>query len=673
LSAYLRTTLFWILLIVVLMVVVVTFKTQQKVQLPTSDFITLLKSGCIPEVELSETQAKGNIVNQDLPQKILSSKTYNDIAAAFRTSPDKIEFICPNLTVTSRSIWEMVEGLNAERRDEGRDLIRLTENPQSGWLLTALSTVLPILLIVGIWIFFLRQMQTGGRNAMSFGKSRARLNTDGDNKVTFDNVAGCDEAKEELQEVVEFLKDPQKFQRLGAKIPKGVLLYGSPGTGKTLLAKAVAGEANVPFFSISGSDFVEMFVGVGAARVRDLFEQGKKNAPCIIFMDEIDAVGRQRFAGLGGGHDEREQTLNQLLVEMDGFSATEEVILIAATNRPDVLDPALLRPGRFDRQIMVDPPDVKGREEIFRVHTRNVVLDKSVDLRVLARRTPGFSGADIANAVNEAALLAARRNGERVNHRDFEDAIDRVMAGPEKKSKAMSEKEKKIVAFHEAGHALMYLYLEELDPLHKVSILPRGRALGYTMHLPTEDKYLTGKTELLGTITGLLGGRVAEEIAIGEITTGASNDLVRATELAHRIVCEWGMSHRLGPLTFGQNESGAVFLGRDIAKDRGYSEEIAFEIDKEIRRIVDECYARARDVLESKREQLDMLANTLLEREVLDREEVELLFEGKLPPMDDGARGVTPPATGTPEKAPGGERNESDLPGGLGSPAPSPA
>jgi cell division protease FtsH len=674
LGQYLKTSLFWIVLVVVLMVVVVSVRTQQKVQVPTSDFITLLEADLVSNVELSETHAKGSIVNAPLPAN-LSDKSRSDIELAFtsgQAGTGAIEFICSNLTVTARSVWEKVEELNSVRRDEGKPLIKLTENPQSGWLLTALSTVFPILLIVGLWVFFLRQMQAGGRNAMSFGKSRARLNTDGDNKVTFDSVAGCDEAKEELQEVVEFLKDPQKFQRLGAKIPKGVLLYGAPGTGKTLLAKAVAGEANVPFFSISGSDFVEMFVGVGAARVRDLFDQGKKNAPCIIFMDEIDAVGRQRFAGLGGGHDEREQTLNQLLVEMDGFTATEEVILVAATNRPDVLDPALLRPGRFDRQISVDPPDVKGREEILKVHTRNIVLDKSVDLKVISRRTPGFSGADLANGVNEAALLAARRNKERVDHKDFEDAIDRVMAGPEKKSKAMSEKDKKIVAYHEAGHALMYHFLDELDPLHKVSILPRGRALGYTMHLPTEDKYLTGKQELLGTITALLGGRVSEEIAIGEITTGASNDLERASEMAHRIVCEWGMSHRLGPITFGKNDGGNVFLGRDIAKDRGYSEEIAFEIDKEIRRIMDECYARARDILEKHRDKLDLLAETLLEREVLDKHEVELLFEGKLPPMDDGASGAKEESEET--KPPVEERKskESDLPG-LGDPAPSPA
>ncbi|MBW7937452.1 MAG: ATP-dependent zinc metalloprotease FtsH, partial [Candidatus Omnitrophica bacterium] len=617
------------------MLVVVGFRRQQTISLTTTDFITLLENGRIRDVRLSETQAKGtlNLDGIDDIEHLLSRETRNSIQRSLGSLNPSQDFICPNLTANASAIARRIDELNASGRKSATapKLIQLRENPQSGWILTALSTVFPILLIVGLWIFFLRQMQAGGRNAMSFGKSRARLNSDNDNKVTFDNVAGCDEAKEELREVVEFLKDPQKFQRLGAKIPKGVLLFGAPGTGKTLLAKAVAGEANVPFFSISGSDFVEMFVGVGAARVRDLFEQGKKNAPCIIFIDEIDAVGRQRFAGLGGGHDEREQTLNQLLVEMDGFSATEEVILVAATNRPDVLDPALLRPGRFDRQISVDPPDVKGREEILRVHTRNVVLDKSVDLKVLARRTPGFSGADLANAVNEAALLAARRNKDRVDMQDFEDAVDRVMAGPEKRSKAMSEKEKRIVAYHEAGHALMYHFLEELDPLHKVSILPRGRALGYTMHLPTDDKFLTGRNELLGTITALLGGRVAEEIALGEITTGASNDLERATALAHRIVCEWGMSHRLGPITFGKNES-TVFLGRDIAKDRGYSEEIAFEIDKEIRRIVDECYARSRNLLETHRNQLDMLASALLEREVLDKQQVELLFEGQLPP-----------------------------------------
>jgi cell division protease FtsH len=417
-----------------------------------------------------------------------------------------------------------------------------------------------------------------------------------------------------------------------------VLLFGPPGTGKTLLARAVAGEANVPFFSISGSDFVEMFVGVGASRVRDLFEQGKKNAPCIIFMDEIDAVGRHRFAGIGGGHDEREQTLNQLLVEMDGFNANDGVILIAATNRPDVLDPALLRPGRFDRQIVVDPPDLQGRVGILKVHSREIVLDRNVDIEVLARRTPGFSGADLANTVNEAALLAARRNKDAVDMTDFEDAIDRVMAGPEKKSKVMSPREKKVVAYHESGHALMYLYVDEIDPLHKVSILPRGHALGYTMQLPMDDKYLTSKPELLGNITALLGGRVAEELTFGEVTTGASNDLERATAITHRMVCEFGMSDKLGPLTFG-NGNHQVFLGRDLGKERSYSEEIAFEIDKEIRNIVDSCYARAKKILEDHRDELETLANALLEKEVLDRDEVyELLgipVENRKHPQDE--------------------------------------
>jgi cell division protease FtsH len=456
---------------------------------------------------------------------------------------------------------------------------------------------------------------------MSFGKSRARLNTDAKNRVTFRDVAGCDEAKEELQEVIEFLKDPRRFQKLGGKIPKGVLLFGAPGTGKTLLARAVAGEANVPFFSISGSDFVEMFVGVGASRVRDLFEQGKKSAPCIIFIDEIDAVGRHRFAGIGGGHDEREQTLNALLVEMDGFVTNEGVILIAATNRPDVLDPALLRPGRFDRQITVDLPDLGGRKGILEVHTRNVVLDQAVNLDTLARRTPGFSGADLANVCNEAALLGARRKKDAVDMLDFEDAIDRVMAGPEKKSRIISADEKKVIAYHEAGHALMYLYIDEIDPLHKVSILPRGRALGYTMQLPTDDKFLTSKMELLGNVTALLGGRVSEELVFNEVWTGSTNDLERATILAHKMVCEFGMSDKLGPLTFG-NSGHEVFLGMDLGRERSYSEEIAFEIDKEVRAIVDGSHERARKLLEDHRDDLEALANALLEREVLDKEEV---------------------------------------------------
>jgi cell division protease FtsH len=498
--------------------------------------------------------------------------------------------------------------------------------PDSGFMGILFTTLLPILLLIGVWFFILRQMQVGGSKAMSFGKSRARLNSENQTKVTFDDVAGCDEAKEELHEVVEFLRDSKKFQKLGAKIPHGVLLHGPPGTGKTLLARAVAGEANVPFFSISGSDFVEMFVGVGASRVRDLFEQGKKHAPCIIFMDEIDAVGRQRFAGVGGGHDEREQTLNQLLVEMDGFNKNEEIILIAATNRPDVLDPALLRPGRFDRQVVIDSPDLNGRVGILKVHSKAIVMAKDVDLNILARRTPGFSGADLYNAVNEAALLAARKNKDCVDMEEFEEAIERVTAGPERKSRAITEKEKRIVAYHESGHALVGIFNDDMDPVHKVSILPRGRALGYTMHLPTEDRYLTSRKELISRMETLLGGRVAEDIVFGDITTGAQNDLSRVTDIVHKMVCHFGMSEKLGPLTFGLNDN-QVFLGRDLYKDKDYSEEVASQIDREVRRIVDECYNRSKHILVENRDILDALANALLEREVLSAEEVKDLVD----------------------------------------------
>jgi cell division protease FtsH len=486
-----------------------------------------------------------------------------------------------------------------------------------------LGAWLPMLFIIALWIFFVRQMQSTGNRALAFGKSRAKLHTEKDPKITFDDVAGVDEAKEELREVIEFLKDPQKFQKLGGKIPKGILLMGPTGSGKTLLARAVAGEAGVPFFSISGSDFVEMFVGVGASRVRDLFEQGKKSAPSIIFVDEIDAVGRQRFAGLGGGHDEREQTLNQLLVEMDGFDANKGVILIAATNRPDVLDVALLRPGRFDRHIVVDNPDIKGREGILKVHTRKIVLDKEVDLKVIARSTPGFSGADLANLCNEAALLAARRNKKGAGMKELEESIDRVIAGPERKSRVISDYEKDIVAYHESGHALLSLLIPETDPLHKVSVIPRGAvALGYTLHLPLEDRYLTTKRELLGKMTVLLGGRISEDLIFQETTTGAQNDLEQVTEAAHRMVCEFGMSEKLGPLTFGKKES-QVFLGRDFSKEKNYSEEITYEIDKEVRRIVDECYKRGYELLEKNRDRLVKLADTLKEKEVLDGEEVQ--------------------------------------------------
>jgi cell division protease FtsH len=490
----------------------------------------------------------------------------------------------------------------------------------NSWLAIVLQWV-PMLLFIGVWIFFMRQMQGGGAKALSFGKARARLISDKQNKVTFQDVAGVDEAKEELREIIEFLKDPPKFQKLGGKIPKGVLLVGPPGTGKTLLAKAIAGEANVPFFSISGSDFVEMFVGVGASRVRDLFEQGKKHAPCIIFMDEIDAVGRHRGAGLGGGHDEREQTLNQLLVEMDGFETNDGVILIAATNRPDVLDPALLRPGRFDRQVVVARPDVKGREEILKVHARRIPLAPKVDLKVLARGTPGFSGADLANLVNEAALLAARQDKKVVEMIDFENAKDKVLMGVERRSMIISETEKKTIAYHEAGHALVADLLPGADPLHKVTIIPRGRALGLTQQLPSDDKYNYSRDYLVNRITILLGGRAAEEIVFQQQTTGAGDDLEKATDMARKMVCEWGMSERMGPLTFGKGEEH-IFLGREVARPKDFSEETAVLIDSEIKRIVVESATRARHMIESNLEKLHALARALLERESRDGEEI---------------------------------------------------
>jgi cell division protease FtsH len=501
----------------------------------------------------------------------------------------------------------------------------------NSWLAIVLQWV-PMLLFIGVWIFFMRQMQGGGAKALSFGKARARLISEKQNKITFQDVAGVDEAKEELREIIEFLKDPPKFQKLGGKIPKGVLLVGPPGTGKTLLAKAIAGEANVPFFSISGSDFVEMFVGVGASRVRDLFEQGKKHAPCIIFMDEIDAVGRHRGAGLGGGHDEREQTLNQLLVEMDGFETNEGVILIAATNRPDVLDPALLRPGRFDRQVVVARPDVKGREEILKVHARRIPLAPKVDLKVLARGTPGFSGADLANLVNEAALLAARQDKKVVEMIDFENAKDKVLMGVERRSMIISETEKKTIAYHEAGHALVADLLPGADPLHKVTIIPRGRALGLTQQLPSDDKYNYSRDYLVNRITILLGGRAAEEIVFQQQTTGAGDDLEKATDMARKMVCEWGMSDRMGPLTFGKGEEH-IFLGREVARPKDFSEETAVLIDSEIKRIVVESATRARHMIESNLEKLHALARALLERESLDGEEIARIL--RVPPLHE--------------------------------------
>ncbi|HAG06660.1 MAG TPA: cell division protein FtsH [Peptococcaceae bacterium] len=502
--------------------------------------------------------------------------------------------------------------------------------PEPSWWTNLLTSLIPILIFVALFFFLMQQTQGGGSRVMSFGKSRARLHTDEKKRVTFEDVAGIDEVKEELQEVVEFLKNPRKFNEIGARIPKGVLLFGPPGTGKTLLARAVAGEAGVPFFSISGSDFVEMFVGVGASRVRDLFEQAKKNAPCIVFIDEIDAVGRQRGAGLGGGHDEREQTLNQLLAEMDGFSANEGIIILAATNRPDILDPALLRPGRFDRQIVVDMPDINGRKEILKVHVRGKPLDDDVDLDVLARRTPGFTGADLANMVNEAALLAARYNKKKIGMTELESAIERVIAGPEKRSRVISEKEKRLVAYHEAGHAVVSYHLPNTDPVHKVSIIPRGRAGGYTLLLPREDRYYMTKSQLLDQITMLLGGRVAEDVVLQEVSTGAQNDLERATEIARRMVMEYGMSEELGPLTLGRKQE-TVFLGRDIARDRNYSEEVAYAIDREVRNIIDNCYHRAEKILRENMRGLHLVAQTLIEKETLEGQEFESLIQQALP------------------------------------------
>ncbi len=512
-----------------------------------------------------------------------------------------------------------------ELRDKN---VKITVKPpdQTPWYVNFFFSWGPIIFLVLIWIFFMRQMQMGGNKAMSFGKARAKLVSDKSVKVTFADVAGIEEAKMEVEEIIEFLKSPQKFSKLGGKIPKGVLLVGPPGTGKTLLAKAIAGEAGVPFFSISGSDFVEMFVGVGASRVRDLFEQAKKNAPCIIFIDEIDAVGRHRGAGLGGGHDEREQTLNALLVEMDGFESNVGIIVIAATNRPDVLDPALLRPGRFDRQIVVPTPDVKGRIEILKVHTRNIPLSEDVDLEKIARGTPGFSGADLANLVNEAALLAARKSKEKVDMSDFEAAKDKVLMGVERKSMVLSESEKRNTAYHEAGHALVAKLTPGTDPIHKVSIIPRGRALGVTQQLPLDDRYTYSKEYLEKTLNVLLGGRAAEEIALNHMTTGAGNDLERATELARKMVTEWGMSEKLGPLTFGKKDE-QIFLGREIARHKNYSEKTAEEIDEEVKKIVTRAYERAKTILKENFDLLHVLANALLEKETLDGHDIDKLLE----------------------------------------------
>ncbi|HHU51126.1 MAG TPA: ATP-dependent metallopeptidase FtsH/Yme1/Tma family protein [Firmicutes bacterium] len=532
----------------------------------------------------------------------------------------KIPFVSqgPSPTLSPEVYEELLKEMKIPRE--------YTQKTESWWAVY-LPYLLPVLLMMGLWFFLINQMQNSGNKAMSFGKSRAKLYSEERTKVTFDDVAGADEAKEELVEIVEFLKQPRQFTELGARIPKGVLLVGPPGTGKTLLSKAVAGEAGVPFFSISGSDFVEMFVGVGASRVRDLFDTAKKHAPCIVFIDEIDAVGRQRGAGLGGGHDEREQTLNQLLVEMDGFEPNSGIIILAATNRPDVLDPALLRPGRFDRQVTLDIPDIKGREDILKVHAKGKPLGPDVDLKVLARRTPGFTGADLANTLNEAALLAARKNQKQITRKDCEEAVERVIAGPERKSRIMSEKEKQLTAYHEAGHALVGHYLPTVDPIHKVSIIPRGRAGGYTLALPLEDKYYATRTQLLENVTFMLGGRVAEAIALGEISTGAGNDLERATKLVRKMVTEYGMSDELGPMTFGHGHEEQVFLGRDISRDRNYSERVAAEIDAEMKRIIEDAYHEAEEIVQEHRKELDAIVEALLEKETLEAEDFERLLD----------------------------------------------
>ena len=626
-----KTVVFWLVILLSALLLWQVVKTGQSGQkdkeINFSELMAAVDDGNVKDVTIQGQEVKGKYKNDNSPFHTTAPANY----------PDMIKVM----------------------RDKGV-AINIKDINSGSWPLQLLGTWAPLILLAALWFFMIRQMQTGGNKALSFGKSRARLLSMQQKKVTFKDVAGVDEAKEELREIIEFLREAQKFQKLGGRIPKGVLLVGPPGTGKTLLARAVAGEANVPFFSISGSDFVEMFVGVGASRVRDLFEQGKKNAPCIIFIDEIDAVGRHRGAGLGGGHDEREQTLNQLLVEMDGFESNEGVILMAATNRPDVLDPALLRPGRFDRRVVVNRPDVRGREEILRVHTRKIPLAEDVDLTVLARGTPGFSGADLANMVNEAALAAARQNRKAVLMFDFEVANEQVLMGVERKSLLLSDEEKKNTAYHEAGHALVAAKLPHSDPVHKVTIIPRGMALGLTMQLPVDDRHNYYRNYLETQIAILMGGRIAEEIFLGQMSTGAGNDIERATELARKMVCEWGMSD-LGPLTFGKKEE-QIFLGREIAQHRDYSEATAVQIDEAVRKMVGEGYTTAKQILSENRETLIKIAHALIEREVLDASEVKLLVEGQELPSrpappgkpDDVQQVIKPDPGRVPSK--GGER-----------------
>ena len=600
-NKFLRNVGFYLLVILIAISFIDYYsnKDVKKHEINYTEFLQQVEDGKVANVTLVENNIKGTLSDGTDFTTVTPAFPYND-----------------------ENLLSKLQTKNVE--------VKAENPPEPPWWMSLMSSIFPILLLAGLWFFIMQQTQMGGGRVMSFGKSRAKMNAD-KVKVHFDDVAGADEAKQELAEVVEFLKEPKKYNDLGARIPKGVLLFGPPGTGKTLLAKAVAGEAGVPFFSISGSDFVEMFVGVGASRVRDLFDQAKKNAPCIIFIDEIDAVGRQRGAGLGGGHDEREQTLNQLLVEMDGFAANEGIIIIAATNRPDILDPALLRPGRFDRQIVVDKPDLKGRKAILKVHTKGKPVEKTADLDVLARRTPGFTGADLSNLVNEAALLSARRNKTIIGMQELEESIERVMAGPERKSKVMSDKEKRLTAYHEGGHTLVGMLLPNADPVHKVTIIPRGRAGGYTLMLPKEDRSYATRSELLDQLKTLLAGRVAEEVVLHEISTGASNDIQRATQLVRSMITEYGMSPELGTIAYGEGQNHQIFLGRDFNNQRNYSEEVAAAIDKEVRKYIEEAYEACRQIINDNLDKLNAIAEALIEKETLDAKELkELVAEGNV-------------------------------------------
>lgn len=630
-NRFIRNVLFYVMVVCVAVMIINYFQAQTttKQEIGYTAFMQQVNQGNVAKVTITNNVIEG----------VMSDGT------DFMTITPNV----PNIDVT------LVQQLNEKHVD-----IRAKNPPEPPWWATMLSSMLPVLVLVGVLFFIMQQTQGGGGRVMSFGKSRARMSGADKVKVNFGDVAGADEAKQELEEVVEFLKQPKKFNDLGARIPKGVLLFGPPGTGKTLLARAVAGEAGVPFFSISGSDFVEMFVGVGASRVRDLFEQAKRNAPCIVFIDEIDAVGRQRGAGVGGGHDEREQTLNQLLVEMDGFAANEGIIIIAATNRPDILDPALLRPGRFDRQIVVDKPDFRGRQAILKVHTKGKPIDKDVDLEILARRTPGFTGADLSNLVNEAALLSARHDKKTIAMHAMEESIERVMAGPERKSHIMNDKEKRLTAYHEAGHTLVGMLLPNADPVHKVTIIPRGRAGGYTLMLPKEDRSYETRSELMDELKTLLAGRVSEEIILKEISTGAQSDIQRASQIVRKMITQYGMSDVLGPISFGEGANHQVFLGRDINNQRNYSEEVACEIDKEVRKYIESAYEECRSILNEHIEQLHLIAQALIERETLDASELEqLMTKGKISDdaevkeeKPDDKNGNEPPLTPIPVDEP---------------------